>query len=132
MQFGKSYGGGRDSRSLSAQDCVPQRGLDPAGPEKQLHLRVRPAPLGTKGQSDSVGFRDIGFLERSFKASYICSSDSARTTRAPVPCVTASLNYRRGDFTGEARRDCSDACRAMRCQRSTRFVAAAARCASVR
>ena len=33
---------------------------------------------------------------------------------------------------GAARRDCSDACRAMRCQRSWRFPAAAARWASVR
>jgi hypothetical protein len=33
---------------------------------------------------------------------------------------------------GAARRDCSDACRAMRCQRSTRFAEAAARCESVR
>ena len=62
-----------------------------------------------------------------------CASFSLSSSLQSLSKVNTSFNADAAEISGgRARRDCSDASRAIRRQRSTRLPAAAARCASVR
>ena len=118
-------------RFQPAEWCFPKRPAIQPAPQTNFSSDSRPAAFGTKGQRYFTGFACYP-LQSIFQHHLLfgLGQDDARAV-ARGHGLLQGLQAAR--FPGsEARRDCSDAWRAMRCQRSTRFCAALARWASVR
>ena len=124
-----SYRQRRDGRGFGSQDGLAQRGRIPSRLSNTCNSSAAHPPSGPIASANDCA------SGRASRISPSCASrsDSAKTIRNSAVKSSAAASLTGSAISGGAtRRDCSEASRAMRRQRSTRFAAAKARCFSVR